>query len=488
MRFSRKLYGIDTRSINFFRIVLGVVMIGHMIGYVLANFTTMFSPETGVLGNGFAKDYLDVYVAPQWLFKINTDGEMLCFIGIRLVFLLLFVLGYYPRIAAFVSALLLWLFQLRFNVLFLGWEMFAAVLISFSVFFPWHKNISERKEWRSPMAFVMLFQIGFIYFYNGISKNGEKWMNGTAVKFVLAEFDKAKPLAHKVIEWDLLMSLFTYSTIVIEIAIPLLLFVPFKNKLIRYVVIAFILCLHWGIDFFVDVGYFKWYATCIAALLLPESFWNTHLLRMESVVKWLYPKRTITIPKKRIFSVLEKALTVYLLFMIVITNLNQTVTSKTNDRIGRALNKSHLHHPIKRVTPSWWPEYSFMRQFWHLYSPDPPIEKGYGQYEIITETDTFRVSNGVPLTDGQLYSSAPDKHLMMYLTLRGSRNKREQIARKNKLMYEIKAWNKNENNPPMKAVEIVLYSYRPQTSSMIKRGEPRFNRTVLQKIDVSYTK
>lgn len=482
LKLFRNIYGLDVRSINLFRVALGVVMIGQIVGYVLLNFKSMFSPETGVLGNGFATEYIATYTGPEWLFAIDSDTGMLAFIAIRILFLILFAIGAFPRVAALGSAVLLWLFQIRYNVLFLGWEMFAAVLISFSVFLPWNRKPTEKEmEWRSPLAFVTLFQIGFIYFYNGISKNGDKWMDGTAVRFFLAEFDKARPLAHSVIQIDWLTTFLTYYTLVMEVGVLLLLFAPFRSRKLRYISAFLILTLHWGIDLMVDVGFFKWYATCIAILLLPDSFW---LKVPASFLRIITPIRVIPMPKANWVRYTGWVLAGYILFMIVDTNLYQTVTSKTNDRVGIVLNKMKLGGSIKAMTPDWWPQYSFMRQFWHLYSPDPPTEKGYMQFEFVTEDKVYRVSEGEPLAEGQLYCNLPEQHLMMYLTLRRVRNKREQIALKAKLMYELRRWNEHKTNPPLKSVEIVIYSFRPNSVEQI--SDPIYTRTVVQTIDINY--
>lgn len=483
MKLTSKIYGLDLRSVNAFRIALGLTMIGQIIGYVLLNFKTMFSPETGVLGNGFASEYIATYNGPEWLFSIHSDSGMLVFIGIRILFLILFTIGLYPRITAFASATLLWLFQIRYNVLFLGWEMFAAVLISFSVFMPWQRKADGDYEWRSPLAFVTLFQIGFIYFYNGISKNGDKWMDGTAVKFFLAELDKARPMAHSIIELDWLTTGLTYYTLVMEVSVLLLLFFPLMNKPLRYVSIFLIMTLHWGIDLFINVGFFKWYATCISILLLPDTFWRWI---PQKIGRGFFPMRSIVLPSGKPSKYAELFLSLYLVFMIIDTNLHQTVTSRTNDRVGVLLKELKLGRAIKAITPNWWPQYSFMRQFWHLYSPDPPEEKGRMQFEFVTADGTFRVSEGQVLPEGQLYSSLPEQHLLMYLTLRRVRNKREQIALKAKLMYEINAWNKREGSPPLQQVDIVVYSFRPESADQINSTIPEYSRNVIQTVDISY--
>ncbi len=482
---TNRVYGLDLRSLNLFRIALGSVLLAHLIVYVALNFSTTFSPETGVLGNRFAQDYSAAYNTPNWLFSIDGDVGMWSFIAIRVLFLLLFISGLYPRVAAFVSSILLWVFHVRFNVLFIGWEMYASVLLTWSVFLPWNRKWGTgSREWRSPLTFVLLFQVGFIYFYNGISKNGPKWMDGTAVKFFLAESDKARPLAASIIEVNWLTTALTYYTLMAELAILLLLFIPFRNMTLRWVALLMIFTLHWGIDLFIDVGYFKWFATCVALLLVPGHTWDS----LKEKFNWskVFPKREFSLGNHTTRMWAERIISVYLLFVILESNLYHTTVSKTPDRVKLGLNALRLNKPIERLMPDWWPQYSFFRQFWHLYSPDPPEEKGYMQIEFVTDVGTKRVSNGRALENGKLYSNAPEQHIMMFLTLRRFRNKREEIALKSKLMYEIERWNQHEGNPPIKSVEVVLYSYRPTDAASISALPPAFERIVLQTVDIAY--
>jgi len=284
------------------------------------------------------------------------------------------------------------------------------------------------------------------------------------------------------------MSTLTYYTLFMEVVVVLLLFVPFKNSFFRYVAVLMILSLHWGIDLFVNVGFFKWYATCIGVLLLPASFWVRLPSGIGNLSEKIFPRRVIAIGPNKLTRILEGLLALYLVFMILETNLYQTVTSKTNDRVGLAIKKTGLNRTIKNLMPAWWPQYSFMRQFWHLYSPNPPSEKGYMQFEFATDNGIQRVSNGKPLPDGVLYSSMAEQHLLMYLTLRQVRNKREQIALKSKLMFEIDKWNRAEENPKLYRVDVVVYSYKPTIASDITSSRPNYTRNVIQSVDIDYGK
>ncbi len=124
-----KIYGLDTRSISAFRILLSVFIAGEFILLVLGNFNDIYSPETGVLGNCFAEGYQSNYKNFSALFSIQTDGIMQVFVGSIILTMLLVAVGFYSQFFALVGCILLWLFFSRYQLLYFGWEMYASVML-----------------------------------------------------------------------------------------------------------------------------------------------------------------------------------------------------------------------------------------------------------------------------------------------------------------------------------------------------------------------
>ncbi len=523
----KKNYGIDIRSIAAFRIILSLFIALEFSFMVLCNFNEIYSPETGVLGNAFAKDFHSFYNGFIGIFSIQSDLGMKLFIYLIIAVMLMLCIGFYPRIMAIIGCVLLYLFFNRYSLLYFGWEMYASVMLFWLAFVPHNSvfsffriekntvtnfssgiagnNVSSsvfvNKEWNSPLAFALIFQIGMIYFYNGISKNGELWMSGRAVESFLNDTDKARPLAAWMLEssWLTVFSLFfTYFTLIAEIGLIVILFIPWKNKQLRYLAAFLVFFLHWGIDIFVDVGNFKYVATAVAVLILPGDFWDgiVHFLdRLKLITKRTeapnsFIKRVSAIPKIKLsgfyFPVnytLEKILAWILCISILFSNLSQTNASMTTDRMKHVIELLHVDKILKKVNHSFLPQYSFFTQYWHLYSPDPPQEHGYMQVEVITDkNDTLSVFNGIPLEKKRYFSSV-QHNLFTYLLLKKGRNEKEKITEKYLVLREIRLWNKQPGNDKIRSLQLVIYS---RLFDKNKKIQQRLERLVYKTIDVKY--
>ncbi len=564
------IYGIDLRSIAAFRIILSLFIALEFAFMVFGNFSDIYSPETGILGNAFAQDFHSFYKGFIGIFFIHSDIAMKLFICLIIAVMLMLCIGFYPRIMAFTGCVLLYLFFNRYSLLYVGWEMYASVMLFWLAFMPsasffsfftsdsygigktttYHKTQNPEprtqnsqlltpnsKVWNSPLAFALIFQIGMIYFYNGISKNGELWMTGRAVECFFYQADKARPLTAWLLQFNSNVSssgveniavfsvFFTYFILILEIGLIFILFVPFKNKQFRYLASFLIFSLHWGIDIFVDVGNFKYVATAVAILLLPGDFWN-------SLVRLLYPTRgeghqpPLTPPNEQSHLVKKPShifrqaqydsravsqslsktlgrgcflkypltkrhcpervgliLAYTLCFFIIFSNLSQTNASKTTDRMKHVIDFLHFDKILKKVNHHLLPQYSFFTQYWHLYSPDPPQENGYMQVEVITDNnDTLSVFNGIPL-EKKLFYSTVQHNLFTYLLLKKGRNQKDKIAEKYLVLREIRLWNKQPENAKLRSVQLVIYSRLFDKNVKIQSG---FERVAYKTIDVKY--
>ncbi|MGB3949208.1 MAG: HTTM domain-containing protein [Bacteroidia bacterium] len=498
----KKIYGLDVRSLIAFRVLLAIFIASEFAFYVLGNFAEIYSPETGILGNGYAKEYLQYYKVFKGIFLITSDFYMISFIVTIIVTMLLLAFGFYPRIMAFIGCVLLYLFFNRYSVLYFGWEMYASVLLFWLIFIPTNSitNINFQSnnninvcEWRSPLAFVFLFQIGFIYFYNGISKNGDVWMSGKAVESFLSETDKLTTIG----VWfnshvsSILATFLSYWVLLVECVIIFLLFLPFSNSFLRYWVAILIFSLHWGIALLADVGHFKYVAIAVSVAILPSHFWN----KIEPINPDFKLKNDVK-PVKISFldalfvrfnnfktTMLTKVLAIALLVLILFSNLSQTAASGTTDRVKKMIQNVGIESFFTKINYRAFPQYSFFTQYWHLYSPNPPQEKGYMQLEAITvNNDSICVFNG-NVVDNQVYVSNLHRYFFNMLQLRKGRNEKEKIAEKYLMLKEIRLWNKAPNRPKLKALQIVHYSRQFNQKMGL---EPHFKRINYKTIDIKY--
>lgn len=518
-----KTYGVDLRSAAAFRIILSFYIALQFVFTVLGNFNEIYSPETGVLGNAFAEDYHTYYKGFIGIFCVKSDVTMRIFIWTIIAVMILLAVGFYTRIMALIGCVLLSLFFNRYSLLYFGWEMYASVFLFWLIIIPpdsfftlfkinkipvykrsseivinrhssasinsTDKNTVKNFEWRSPLSIALIFQIGIIYFYNGISKNGDLWMNGNAIESFLAETDKTRAMGYWLAKQYTLTGFLNYITLIIEIGLIFLLFLPWKSKVLRYWASFLIFALHWGIDVFVDVGNFKYVATAVAVLVLPGDVWNKIYNNLYGNNKFKAAKvlSSIALPglKVSINPITQKALACALCFIIIFSNLSQTNASRTNDRMKQVIQLLHIDGLLNTENNLLLPQYSFFTQYWHLYSPDPPKEKGFMQVEVITENnDTIPVFNGLPLNGKRFYSKV-QHNLFTYLALKKGRNQKEKIAEKYLVLREIRMWNKQQGHPRLKILQLVIYS---NLFDQDRKSKFPFERIVYKSVDVKYRK
>jgi len=119
-------------------------------------------------------------------------------------------------------------------------------------------SASEPTAIRSLVYPLLLLQLAVIYFFNMRAKSGASWHNGQAV----AEALGAATLVTNLGAWvrhlpPFVLHGFTYGTLVIEGALPLLLLSPWARRRSHQLAALFMLALHGGIYLTLEVGSFS---------------------------------------------------------------------------------------------------------------------------------------------------------------------------------------------------------------------------------------
>lgn len=460
---------IDTRALSLFRIFLGLFFLGEFLLMVLPNFGTVYSPETGILGECYRVSYEQEYDRIPRLFSVQSDGGMRQFIGFLVIVLIAFTSGLYPRLMAGIATILLWLFFDRYSVLYYGWEQIASCLIFVSMFLPIGehytlfrlKNSSIPDKFRSPFTYLLLIQISLIYFYNGVSKNGDLWIDGSASGFAVGSLDKNYGLADWFSEKTTLVKVTTWLTLAWELLFPLLVFLPWKNDRLRMLAALSILAFHWGISTMIDVGNFRIVAIPMAMVLFPPSFWAALRRKLKGRYLKNFPKKlpglVFTTPV-----LIKRFVAGFLIFFMVMSNLSQSLNSKTPDRFKQWMEGNAIGSIVGEFDVHDYPTYTFFAQFWHLYSPNPPRELGYAQIELITtESDTLTVFNGKEI-EAHHFPSRIVK-FMHYTLLYGIRNRKDFSMMYCLLNREMRIWAAERPKMRLSKVQLCHYSRKPES-------------------------
>ena len=252
---------VDARPAALLRIALGLLAFADLWDR-LRDFNAFYTLDGLVAGPS------EGFRALTWsLFSLTSSRSAtlaLFLAGFPLA--LAFALGYRTRIAN----ALLWVFLVSLHnrnvhvcdggdavmLALVFWLMFVDSAAAYS--------LDVRLGRRAPAATIpalpfraLQIQIGLIYLLTVIAKNGQGWREGTAVYQAVSNSDWGRGLGPLLAAHPALCRLLTRATLVIEAAIPLLVFSPFRTNLTRTIAIAGGVALHLGIFLTMRVGIFS---------------------------------------------------------------------------------------------------------------------------------------------------------------------------------------------------------------------------------------
>jgi len=300
--FLRDTYGsADPRSLGLFRIALAGLLFVDVarrwpdveahysnLGW-LTNHYALFRPMSSHL--------FSVYLA------FSTPGEVKVMMSIHLFVILLLAVGFRTRLMQVLVALLTVSISSRNIMLENGGWVVLTELVIWSMFLPLGRRFSvdallasfrARRE-TTPAALndrtnpvrdttpvfslavaALIFQWVVIYYFNVVHKSGPEWRNGTAVYYFFQQDRMVTGLGAWIRDYTpfVVYRVMTYSTLVIEALIALLLASPFRTPVARMIAWGLCATLHLSIDAVVQLGPFSWAMVTMFWVLIPREAWD----------------------------------------------------------------------------------------------------------------------------------------------------------------------------------------------------------------------
>jgi uncharacterized membrane protein YphA (DoxX/SURF4 family) len=99
------------------------------------------------------------------------------------------------------------------------------------------KLVSDPKIVLSPASAALLLQFACLYFFAGWFKSSEDWRNGTAIEYALGQTQWIRPAGEILRQYPTLLRYLTPCVVWFEILAPLCLFIPFRTRKVRMVMI-----------------------------------------------------------------------------------------------------------------------------------------------------------------------------------------------------------------------------------------------------------
>jgi len=292
----------DISILVYFRIIFGAVMLWEVFRY-------------------FEHDWIDKYwIEPtfhftyygfDWLRPWPGDGMYFHFIAMGILSVCIMI-GFKYRISTI-------LFFFAFSYMFLLEEsrylnhFYLISLVSFVMMFvPAHKALSFDSWWNKKIRtdfvpawslWLLRIQIGVPYFFGGVAKINEDWLNGNPIRFWLADRADTFPILGQFFTEEWFVFFFAYGALLMDLlAVPFLLWK--RSRIFAY---GILVLFHVFNSQFFSIGIFPWFMI-FATLIFFDPSW----LRIFKKFK------TARRPQTRISSLTKNQKIVLSLFLIFI--------------------------------------------------------------------------------------------------------------------------------------------------------------------------
>lgn len=300
----RKVFGCDVRSLAVFRFALALLLwqdIAHRFPLAEA-----FYSDAGFFPRDYAYDEYPFSYSLNYL-SGSVFFQQFLFLALAVSALALAV-GWMTRWATFCCWLLLISIHVRNPFALIGGDTLLRMLLFWSLFIPlgkvwsvdhWlsrrrqpepdsrdlpggtdQRQVSDRGNsnptwlWATTGTACLILQVCIVYWCAGIAKLTEHWWDGTAMEYVLRLSLYVQPLGEWVLGQPLLLTAITYGTLVLELAGPFLLFIPFGTDRFRILTILLFWGLHLGIELTLNVGNFGMVSSVAWIPLIPGIVWD----------------------------------------------------------------------------------------------------------------------------------------------------------------------------------------------------------------------
>ncbi len=278
----RVLFGIDTRSLAVFRVLLGSLLVADLCKR--ARSLTAHYTDAGVLPRS---EIADLGAPPSFAFFHmlgGSPGFEAALFAVAAVLAALLIAGWRTRAVTVASFFLLMSLQQRNWLVIHAGDELLRFLVFWGMFLPLEErwSLDARRRRTPPRAVVcsvgsaaLLLQTLLLYVVATHSKlQYDAWIDGRALAVVLEKASYAKPLGTWMLQHPELLRLATWGSVGFEGLAPVLLFVPWRTGPLRTVVVLAFVYFQTGIWLMLSIGLFQPIAMVAVVPFLPPWFWE----------------------------------------------------------------------------------------------------------------------------------------------------------------------------------------------------------------------
>ena len=278
-KFYSIFFKVDSRALGLYRILLGWLCFWDI--FRRWDFINIFYTDLGIKTQ-YAKN------SSFSIFNFFGNDPVLVYLIfiIGIVFSIFLMIGFNTKLSHSIVTLIIISIHVSVTKVGNSGDMFMNCILIWTLFLPLGKSISfdslinslksckennlkelndksfgitKPKQIFSLAYFAMLFQLCAIYFFTALDKHGYDWTEGTAFYKMLQLDGFITSFGYQIRDFITLpiSKFFTYSALYLEFAVPLLLFFPFYNYIIRFIALLLLTIFHLSIRITMNVGLFS---------------------------------------------------------------------------------------------------------------------------------------------------------------------------------------------------------------------------------------
>jgi hypothetical protein len=304
-------FGMDLRTLGITRILFGLVVCIDIVTR-MGDIHPFFSDDgilpRQVLIEKFSNPF---YVTPHMM---SGHPTVLWFIfAFHFIVSFLMMIGYRTRLMTAVN----WLFTVslhsRIGIIIQAGDNLLGLMLLWGAFTPWGARFSvdaalKTNKWMPKRVLnfgtaALIAQMPIVYFFTGLLKSGAPWTKDfTAVYYAMAGEEFTTWVGYFTLDYLPLWvtQFFTVTTLIWEVAAPVLIFFPFvaffqtremKTSLLewlRMIVVLSLLFMQFGFTAGLTLGLFPAISTSATVPAMPSLFWD----KLDEL--WLRKKASLT--------------------------------------------------------------------------------------------------------------------------------------------------------------------------------------------------
>ncbi len=366
-KFLSSIFGADTRSLAILRMGLGALVLVHSL--LRLRFREAFYSNSGVLPCSALSESTSLGLPYNLYCDVSSDFHSALLLLTALAGLWLMV-GYWTRFANALSWYLVVCLQVRNPLAIQGGDLLLRVMLFWSMFLPlgeqWSFDARQRGLRQTRPSRIALnvgtiafgLQIVFVYVFTvALKLQGDSWVQGSALYYALSIDQLVTPFGHSLLQHQNLLAQVTPLVLLVEAALPLMLYIPIHTWVFRLVAVLGFVAMHVSFLICLNLGPFPWTNLVSFLFFIPTQIWNRLLGSELGVIHSELPAKSARRPP---LETLWQVVAVPLLLAVFQWNLS-------------TLHRTSAVPPLTDILVSA----SRLDQNWDMFAPDPQRDDGW---------------------------------------------------------------------------------------------------------------